>query len=44
MVTLAISTDAKALQGCEVVFLMDTRTTCNLLPLDVYNEMTSNLN
>ena len=43
MVTLAVSKDAKVVTGHEVAFLMDTGAECNLLPLDVYKEVTDDL-
>lgn len=43
MVTLAVSKDAEAVTGDEVDFLTDTWAKCNLLPLDVYKEVTGDM-
>ena len=43
MVTLAVSKDAKAFTGHEVAFLMDIGAESNLLPLDVYKEVTGDV-
>ena len=43
MVTLAVSKDGKFVIDHEVAFLMDAGAECNLLPLDVYKEVTGDL-
>ena len=39
MVTLTVFKDAKSATGYEIAFLMDTGAQCNLLPVDVYKQV-----